>query len=77
MIVLDENNLGIAHRSYVQSQRCGCIFYNCTITFLGDGAQKATAFEHIILLSNYAVHVFGLHNYQALVPQPYVVTMRI
>lgn len=52
-------------------------FYNCTITFLGDGAQKATAFEHIILLSNYAVHVFGLHNYQALVPQPYVVTMRI
>lgn len=52
-------------------------FYNCTITFLGDGAQKATAVEHIILLSNYAVHVFGLHNYQALVPQPYVVTMRI
>lgn len=33
IIVLYENNLGIAHRSYVQSQRCGCIFYLRFLSF--------------------------------------------
>lgn len=55
MIVLYENNLGIAHRSYVQSQRVVAFFYNCTITFLGDGAQKAIAVGHKTLLEEIVI----------------------